>query len=250
MGPSVTIDSMRLVQNPKISRKVDDIVSDDLKAADAGFLLYKSGIDVYRLTNILSSGALGISKKMVPTRWSITASDDIVAKQLMKEIRLFPEIEECLAYESEYMDNRFVILLLPGAWEFENFEAWHPGSNWSFSDAVEIAAEYEPFSGRKDYASTEAGGYYASRIGVAEAVHAMKKQCKAVVFREIGGGYTVPLGVWVVRETVRNAFKAGPKRFASKAEALEYVKTRIRLTLAEYLKRSVVLRQRSVKDFV
>ncbi|MBI4019371.1 MAG: hypothetical protein HY364_03890 [Candidatus Aenigmarchaeota archaeon] len=250
MGPSVTIESMRLAQNPKISRKVDSIVSDDLKAADASFLLYKSGVDVYKLTNILSSGILGISKKMVPTRWSITASDDIIAKHLMKEIRLFPEIEECLVYESEYMDNHFVILLMPGTWEFENFEAWHPGSNWSFSDAVEIAAEYEPFSGRKDYASTEAGGYYASRIGVTEAVHAMKKQCKAVVFREIGGGYTVPIGVWLVRETIRNAFNSIAKRFASKTEALEYIKARIRLPLAEYLKRSVILRQKSVKDFI
>ncbi|HLD83952.1 MAG TPA: hypothetical protein VI979_03820 [archaeon] len=250
MGPSVTIESMRLAQNPKISRKVDGIVSDDLKAADAGFLLYKSGIDVYRLTNILSSGAIGVAKKMVPTRWSITASDDIVAKQLMKEIRLCPATEECLVYESEYMDNHFIILLLPGPWEFENFEAWHPGSNWSFSEAVEIAAEYEPFAGRKDYASTEAGGYYASRLGVVEAVHGMKKQCKAVVFREIGGGYAVPLGVWVVRETVRNAFKSQPKKLETRAQALAYVKTRIKVPLAEYLKRSVVLRQKSIKNFL
>ncbi|MBI4014941.1 MAG: hypothetical protein HY365_03220, partial [Candidatus Aenigmarchaeota archaeon] len=186
MGPSVTIDKASLAGNVRISPKIEKIVTDELKAAEALNALYESGVDVYKGTTILSSGALGVAKKLVPTRWSITASDDTIGKHLIAKIREMPPLERCLVYESTYMDNHFIVVLLPGPWEFENFEAWSPGSNWSFSNAVEIAEEYEPFYGRTAYAEKEAGGYYASRLGVTEGIVKLDRQCKAVVFREIG----------------------------------------------------------------
>ncbi len=249
MGPSVTIEKASLVGNVRVSQKIEKIVSDELKAAEALSALYESGVDVYKGTTILSSGALGMTKKLVPTRWSITASDDTIGKHLIAKIREMPILEQCMVYESTYMDNHFVIVLMSGSWEFENFEAWSPGSNWSFSDAVEIAQEYEPFSGRTAYAEKEAGGYYASRLGVTEGIVKLGKQCKAVVFREIGSGYSVPLGVWVVRETVRDALKSVPARFESKEEAVNYAKARLRVPFFEYMKRSVILMQRNLRDY-
>jgi DNA repair protein NreA len=250
MGPSVDIEKLKLAENVKIGRKVDKIVNDDLKAVEAAFSLYKTGEDVYKITTILSSGALGLNKKLVPTRWSITASDDLIGKNLIEKIREHPKEEEYIVYERSYMGNHFTILMMPGSWEFENFEAWSPGSNWSFSDDIEISEEYEPFTGRSDYATAQVGGYYASRLGVAESLVKRKKQCKAVVFREISSEYSIPLGVWVVRETVRRAFDKEPKRFETREGMMNYVRALNNIPMEEYIKRSRILQQKSVQDFL
>ena len=250
MGPSVTVEKLKLTQNPKIGRKVDKIVSDDLNAGEAAFSLYNTGEDVYKITTILSSGALGIDKKLVPTRWSITASDDIIGKELIKKIKSCPLGEEYLVFGSSYMDNHFTILLIPGSWEFENFEAWSPGSNWSFSDTVDIAVEYESYNSRTKYPKSEVGGYYASRLGIVEGLMKMKRQYKAVVFREIGSDYTIPLGVWVVRETARKAFDKEPKRFETRESALNYIKANVTIPFNEYQKRSTILQQKNMRDFI
>ncbi len=46
--------------------------------------LYRRGFDVYEINSILSAGALGEAKqrRLVPTRWSITAVDDTVGQFL------------------------------------------------------------------------------------------------------------------------------------------------------------------------
>lgn len=55
-------------------------------------------------------------------------------------------------YESSYMDNHFLILLMPSLFEYENFEMWFPGSIWSdaLSQRPVIVEEYEGFKGRKN----------------------------------------------------------------------------------------------------
>jgi len=54
-----------------------------------------------------------------------------------------------------------------------------------------------------------------------------------MVFRQIYPEYSIPLGVWVVRETVRAAFRNRnrPEKFDTKSEALEYIDSRLRLRL-------------------
>ncbi|MCD6547316.1 MAG: hypothetical protein J7K22_02050 [Nanoarchaeota archaeon] len=250
MGASATIEKFKIVDNPKIPRKVDKIINDELKAVEQINLLYKH-FDVYYITNIFTSGALGKEQKLVPTRWSITAIDDILAKQMMERIRNYPQINEYRVYESRYLDNHFVILLMPGSWEYENFEAWAPGSSWA-KNAKEtfILQEYEPFEGRKKYAEKEGGGYYAARFAVCEALDKMKKQAKVVVFREISEGYIVPLGVWQVRENVRNAMKQEPKVFQSLNEALDYMNSKLKISISEYRKKSKILQQKRLFDFI
>ncbi len=249
MGPSVEIKKLELASNPVIPRKTDYILSDELPATQSGFLLYQNGYDIHKLSAILSSGSLGIKKKMVPTRWSVTATDDMIAKRLMEEIRNFRAINNYIVCESQYLDNHFVMLLLPGNWEFENFEAWSPGSFWASGlKSVEMVEEYEQYSGRKDYAEKQVGGYYASRLAVVEGLHGMKRQARVIVFREIYEGYIIPLGVWVVRETARHAFE-NRKIFGSLNEALDYIKSRLRVPLNEYLKKSMILGQKRIVDF-
>lgn len=252
MGPSGEVEKFSLAENPKIPRRVDYIISDDLRAADAAVALYKNNFDVYYLTNVLSSGVLGVeeNRKLVPTRWSITAVDDIVAKALMREVRTFPELSDFLVYNNTYLDNHFEVLMMPGAWEFEQFEAWHPNTLWTQGgDRPTIQAEYEGFAGRTAYAEKEGGGYYAGRIGVVEKLCEMRRQARVVVFREIYEGYTIPVGVWEVRENVRRALAKKPERFSNLAEALASVGGRLRLNMGEYLRASEILRQRKIVDY-
>jgi len=252
MGPSVTLERMKIAENPKIPSKVDKIVSDEIKAFDSSFMLYKTGLDVYKISTILSVGTLGFEdrKKLVPTRFGITAIDDIIFKNLITEIRDFPQINDYRVYSSQYLDNHFEILLIPGNWEYENFEAWSPGSFWAkFIKDAQIVEEYEPFLGRKTYADKEGGGYYAARIGVAEGLYKLHRQARVIVFREIYEGYMVPLGVWVVRETVRNAFDNPYESFPTLEQALDHVNSKLRLPVDRYRKQSRILQQKRLDSF-
>ncbi|MEE8255423.1 MAG: hypothetical protein V3R12_01065, partial [Nitrosopumilaceae archaeon] len=51
----------------------------DLKAQDAVLKLYNSGIEISQIQKCFSIGMLGKKRKLVPTRWSITATDDIIS---------------------------------------------------------------------------------------------------------------------------------------------------------------------------
>ncbi|HJH27423.1 MAG TPA: hypothetical protein C5S37_11850 [Methanophagales archaeon] len=252
---------MHVTENPKIPKKVDRIVSDELRAVEAAGGLYDLGLDVYKVAVILSSGALGLrsAKKMVPTRWSITATDDVIFKKLAAQIREYPPVDSFYVYESSYMDNHFQILLMPSLFEYENFEAWLPGSVWNDALALGqrpvIIEEYEGFKGRKRYAAEEGGGYYAVRLAVAEALHKMRRQAGVVVFREIHPQYFIPLGVWVVRETVRAAFRKKGEKFNTKKEALDFIDSRLqanaglKLRIHDFEVQSAILRQRRLTDF-
>jgi hypothetical protein len=252
MGPSAPLEKMRITENPKISQKIEKIVRDEIKANEAGLMLYGLGQDVYRISSILSSGIMGMeqNRKMVPTRWSITATDDMVFKSLVSDVRDFPSVNNYMVYSSKYLDNHFEILLMPGNWEYENFEAWAPGSMWAFNlKKTEIIEEYEPFKGRTKYADKEGGGYYAARLGVIEGLHRIKRQARVVVFREIYEGYTLPVGVWQVRENVRNAFKGKPEKFSTLSGALKHIDSKTRLAIGDYIKTSRILKQRRLSDF-
>lgn len=251
MGPSARLDKMKMIDNVKIPHKVDHIVHDDLRAVDQINLLYKR-YDTYYIMNVLSSGILGKQEdqKMVPTRWGITAVDNMLAKALMEKIRNYQQIKNFMVYESQYLDNNFVILLMPGNWEYENFESWAPGSTWA-QDAKEtfLVEEYESFKGRTTYADKESGGYYAARIGVCEGLDEMRRQARVVVFREVSEGYVIPVGVWQVRENVRNAFNTTPKIFNTFDEALSHVESKLKIPLSKYKAQSKIFAQKRLLDF-
>jgi hypothetical protein len=252
LGPSGEIEKFSITENPKIPRKVDSIISDEIKANVAAFELYKEKFDVYYLTTILSSGALGLeeNKKLVPTRWSITAMDDLIAKELMKKIRDYREVNDFLVYSNEYLHNHFEILLIPGKWEFEQFEAWAPKTLWtqSYSQPV-IVEEHEPFRGRWDYAIKEGGGYYAARFSVVEALTKMRRQARVIVFREISEGYIMPVGVWEVRENVRKAFQNKAEKFNTLKGSLSHINSKLQIPIREYIKRSEILKQKRLNEW-
>ncbi|MFX0094636.1 MAG: Nre family DNA repair protein [Candidatus Hodarchaeota archaeon] len=225
MGPSVRIKKLSLTTNPSIEHAVDKTVSDtDLFANEGVSSLYTSGITVTQISRILSAGLLGVekSRKLVPTRWSITATDDIVGRKLITQIKDYPEISESMLFFSNYLDNHFAVLLLPRCWSFENNEAWFPGSVWNpdRSKEVSIYTDTEFFSGRSKYAHNTVGAYYAARLAVLEYLLKVRRQASAVILREVHSGYYIPLGVWQIRENVRFALKEKPLTFSDINDSL------------------------------
>ncbi len=239
-GPSGELERLRVTQNPAVPKKVDSLVGENLKVADAlPELLARFEYDY--IQKILSAGILGKDRKLVPTKWGITATDDMIAKKWLETVRDFPALNECRIYANNYLYNHFEVLLLPGAWEFEQFE--------SFENKTHIAHEYEGFEGRTKYAAEEGGGYYAGRFGVVEALLKMRKQARCIVFREVSPDYTIPGGVWVVRESVRNAFTKPPVKCATQAEAWQILKTRLKQSPASYRAKSRILAQRTLSQY-
>ncbi len=223
MGPGVGLVKARLTENPKIPRLVGKAVSDtDLKSAPALVSLYNRSIDENALSKILSVGNLGIGKnrRLVPTRWSITATDDTLGKSLIKEVKDFQQGGFHLYY-GNYLGNHFFVLCFADVWRYELFETYVGGRDIGFT------TDFEDYRGRKGYAEECAGGYYASRLAVLEGLRNQKRQCSALVLRFIDDTYTTPLGVWVVREAVRRAMQSKPLPFDSKESLLQHVRLHV-----------------------
>ena len=114
-GPSAPIRDLH-VGNARFDNRIEKAYYDtDLRAVPAVLELYNRGVMVTKIQRAFSVGAFGIEKnrRLVPTRWSITAVDDIVSKNLRKQVKTFPEINEYRVYESQYLDNIFEILMIP-----------------------------------------------------------------------------------------------------------------------------------------
>jgi hypothetical protein len=257
MGPSAFISKFDLTENPKIPKRVDQVINDELKAHDQLQLLNADGYDVYYLQDIFSSGVTGLSEnaKLVPTRWSITGVDDILGKEMISGLRDFQVKEEIEVYRENYLGNYFTVCLLPGNWSFENFETWLPGGIFTLDSSIhstQVDREgftlAERYKGRTSYAST-AGGYYASRLAVLEFLHKNQRQSRIVVFREITPEYTTPLGVWVVREGMRKTMRKERFKFGSIHELLNWLPSVLKVDLATYLSKSETLMQRTLSDF-
>ena len=115
----------QLTENPKIPVHIDKAVSDnDLKAADALTYLTKKGYDEHILTKLLTVGNLGIKKqrKLVPTRWGITAVHSTIGNNICKEVK-YNESDEYAAYFGSYLGNYYLMLTFPDIWQYVFFFA-------------------------------------------------------------------------------------------------------------------------------
>ncbi len=208
LGPRVIARSIEIEENPKIPKRIEIITEDfDMNAQDALWELYSNGFGNDYLKRLLSAGVLGrkIDRKLVPTRWAITAVDDIVGKKLIERVREYESVDTIIYAEKSYMDNHFFIFLIPGTWMFEMVENWH-GFNGKIRNIME-SGDYEGYYGRKTYASNVTGAYYAARLAVLEYLESIKRSASVIIYRVVGPNYRIPLGVWLIRETVRDALR-------------------------------------------
>jgi DNA repair protein NreA len=243
-GPTVALKQARITENVPVDTRVDKATSaNDLLAGEAVTELAKKGVDELFLTKAFSMGNFGIpiERKLVPTRWSITAVDDILGKQKIEEIKRYTE-SDCLAYFGGHFGNYYLILFFDEKWSYELFEQYWPSGGTEFPPET----DYEPYEGRKHYVEETAGGYYAARIGILEKLVERKRQSTVLAIRLITEEYTAPLGVWVVREAVRKALASEPVTFADRhlmiSYAKEFLKRKFNFDFGPLLKRSLVMK--------
>ncbi len=230
-GYSAPMKSYRLAENPSVDRLAEKIFYDEIKAEEGVWKLYERGRTIYQIERYFSGGVFGEKKKYVPTRWAVTAVDSIIGDRLLDSVREYDIVDSVYLYYSNLFDNHFYILLLPGPWSFELIEAWAPKSFWSRGKEV-ILSDGEYGRKRKTYVKNVAGAYYASRLSVLEHLNKIKRQASVVVLREVREGYYMPLGVWQVRENVRNALQKEPAVFENVNSALEYAKLRLGMRIS------------------
>jgi len=198
---------------------------------------------VTRIQRAFSVGAFGLkqNRRMVPTRWSITAVDSILSKNLIEQIKMYPEINEYRVYESIYLDNRFEVMVMPGPWSYEAMEAWYPGTVWNPSGtSIVMFSDWEGYEGRNTYADI-GGCYYAARLAVCELLQKERRQATVVVLREAHPGYIMPVGVWQVRENVRNAMRQAPLKYNTLEEALARVASQFQIPIQQWINKSQLI---------
>jgi len=254
-GPSAPIRKLD-VGSLKVDERLDRAYSDtDLLARDAVLGLYEGGLPVSKIQRAFSVGAFGVGKnrKFVPTRWSITAVDDTIGKNLREQVKGFPLLNEIRVFEAIGFDDRFLVVQMPRPWRYELIEAWYPKTLWNpLGREAVMFGDHEGFEGRTTYASI-GGCYYAARLAVAESLVRERRQAATVILRETHPGYIMPVGVWNVREHVRDALRRPPRRFASMEETLAHLGTRLDIPMSRYVRLSEVLKhvlyQRTFDDF-
>ncbi|MCB9361987.1 hypothetical protein H6504_00995 [Candidatus Woesearchaeota archaeon] len=245
-GPRAAIERAELTENPHIERAIENAVADtDMKASTGISELFKKGYDETMLTRLLSVGDLGTAgrRKFVPTRWSITAVDDTIGKDIIDEITDAKEFEFQATFAG-YLGNYYLIMALPGTWGYELFEL-------RTDTPEDYHTDYESYQGRKTYAANTAGGYYAARLSILEYCKAERRRGNMLVIRCITDEYTTPLGVWVCREAARKSTEAKPIVFGDLDLMINYAKLigmkKFGINLSPILKSSIIIKNRKTQ---
>jgi hypothetical protein len=245
-GPIGEIRTMRLSgisSNKPIEKTYYDR---DLGANDAILKLYNSGIEISKIQKCLSIGMFGKKRRLVPTRWSITATDDMISKSLVSEILDYSEMDTNLVFTHEHLGNIYSVLLFQHRWIFEMEEAWHTEKG-----EVGFGADAEDANGLDHYPGI-AGAYFAARLGVAEFLQREKKQAGVLVLREIRPEYAVPVGVWQVREAIRAAMSKPPIPADTIQDGIGIACKNMSISKKEWLERGTILKmlkQKSITDY-
>ena len=242
-GPSGPLDRFR-IDNPSVDRRAQTAYYDrDLDAAGAVEDLYRKGVLVTRIQKAFSLGMFGVGtrRKVVPTRWSITAVDSSISLGLIEKVKHRPTIDEYRVYGFRVYDNQYVAMLLPEPWRFEWIEAWFPNTTWNqFTTQPYMIGDYEEFFGRTKYARV-GGCYYSTRLAVAEALERERKQAAAIVLRETYPGFIMPLGVWNVRESIRELLKQPFERHETFRGALDSALSKLAISKSKWMRESVLI---------
>ena len=248
------IDRAELQENAPVIPRVDYLVNDtEVKSSIAIQELHKANTQTSTIIKILSAGLLGLKKnrKLVPTRWSITAVDDTISKNKIERIKYFPEISEYQVFHSEYLGNHYEFLLIPDTFAFEVIEISIKNPYVvSLTPRTFLSKEscswqdYETIFSRKKYADSVTGAYYANRVALAEYLESIKRQATCIVMREIRPQYYAPCGVGILREASREAFKWKPEVFPTLNEALQAIQSRIKQPISNYTDKSVILKMK------
>lgn len=238
-GPSAVIEKFD-IDSVRWDKQLEKTYYDtDLRATEAVMNLHHKDVPFSAMQKAFSVGAIGTGqkRKLVPTRWSITACDSSIANTLLKEVRHYPILDSTRVYEFSSLKNYYAIILLPMEWQYEWMEAFIK----ILGKEEMIFSDYETNTDKKEY-SRVGGCYYTCKMAVLDALAKQKKQAGAIVLREAYSGY-VPLGVFNVRENVKYAMEQPYKEFEGLKQSLEYVGTKLKIPINKYVKTSDLLKE-------
>ncbi len=244
-GPIGEIKSAKFSSSSS-TKSIEKIFYDkDLKSKDAILSLYNTGIDVSRIQKCLSIGMLGKERKLVPTKWSITATDDIISKSLAEEILDYSLIDSCKVFSYEHLGNLFSVVLFPHRWIYEMIEAWYSNGILGFG------SDHEDARGL-DHPPSIAGAYFAAKLAIVEYLSKNKIQSGAIILREIRPEYSIPVGVWQIREGIRAAMKKKPFIADNFDHAITLASKMMSISKSEWLSHADIgklMRQKTISDF-
>ncbi len=244
-GPIGEIKSAKFSSSSS-TKSIEKIFYDkDLKSKDAILSLYNTGIDVSRIQKCLSIGMLGKERKLVPTKWSITATDDIISKSLAEEILDYSLIDSCKVFSYEHLGNLFSVVLFPHRWIYEMIEAWYSNGILGFG------SDHEDARGL-DHPPSIAGAYFAAKLAIVEYLSKNKIQSGAIILREIRPEYAIPVGVWQIREGIRAAMKKKPFIADNFDHAITLASKMMSVSKSEWLSHADIgklMRQKTISDF-
>jgi hypothetical protein len=249
-GPAAPLRGFKM-SSLSADQRIETVYYDtDLRAADAMMELYRRSVEMSIIQRVLSMGMLGVKKKrkLVPTRWSISATDDIISSMLVKEIEMNPTIDLFEVTRYSHLANYYSIILIPDdRWIFEMIESW-----FTSRGQVATGADKEDERGL-NHNPTIAGAYFAARLAVAEHLARRHKKAGAIVLREIHPNYVMPLGVWQIREGVREALKKPPQKFERFDHAMSFACSYMSLSKNEVVQKSRLWKsfkgQTKISDF-
>jgi len=234
-----------------VDQRLEDAYYDkDLHAAEAIVDLYLKGVEISRIPRALSMGMLGLQKKrrLVPTRWSISATDDIVSASLIRSIDSYTTLDFFEVHKYSHFGNYYSIILMPDdTWNFELQEGWFDNNG-----NLGVGADFEDAKGLDHY-PTIAGAYFAARLGISEHLLQRRRKAAALVLREIHSDYVMPVGVWQIREGIREALRKEKRQFESFEKALSFACMYLSVSKKEWIKNSKIYRnmreQMRITDF-
>jgi hypothetical protein len=238
-GPSASLDRFD-IGNVRWDQHLEKAYYDtDWKAAEAVLDMYGDGVLFSQIQKAFSTGTMGIgnNRRLVPTRWSITAVDTILANGLFEKVKYYDVLHNFQVYEFTSLNNYYAVILTPTPWQYEWIEAFIH----ILGKEEMVFADHEYTKGKKEY-SCVGGCYYSCKFAVLEALERMRKQAGAIILREAYDGY-VPLGVFNVRENVRHALEQRPREFDSYHAALSYLSTKLKLPMSRFMDAGVLIRE-------
>jgi hypothetical protein len=245
-GPIGEIKSVKFSGSTS-TKPIEKIFYDkDMKAQDAVLKLYNSGIEISKIQKCFSIGMMGQKRKLVPTKWSITATDDIISKSIVNEILENNLIDTSKVFSYEHLGNIFSVILFPHRWIFEMIEAWYSNGILGFGSDNEDARGI-------NHPPHIAGAYFAAKLAVSEYLLKNKIQAGVLIFREIRPEYAIPVGVWQVREGVREAMKQKPQIITDFNNALKIASAKTSISKNEWIVNGNIInmiRQKTLSDYV
>ena len=250
-GPIAPLKTFKTSSSLSVDHRLEDVFYDKDLRADEGIVnLYQGGVEVSRIHRVLSMGMLGLQKnrRLVPTRWSISATDDVISASLIKKIEAFPTIDFFKVYRYTHLSNYYSVILIPDdIWGFEMQEAWYDNNG-----NLGVGIDFENANGLDHYPSI-AGAYFAARLGVAEHLFKGRHKAAALILREIRPEYVMPLGVWQIREGIRKALDGEAKRFDDFHNALSFACVNLSISKNEWIRNSKIYKntkeQMRITDF-